>query len=52
MTDDGAATIAVIAIFLPVAFMSGVIGRFFLQFGVALSVAVAISSMSFASYAQ
>lgn len=38
-----AATIAVIAIFLPVAFMSGVIGRFFLQFGVTLSVAVGIS---------
>jgi hydrophobe/amphiphile efflux-1 (HAE1) family protein len=38
-----AATIAVIAIFLPVAFMSGVVGRFFLQFGVTLSVAVGIS---------
>ncbi len=38
-----AATIAVIAIFLPVAFMSGIIGKFFLQFGVTLSVAVAIS---------
>ena len=38
-----AATIAVIAIFLPVAFMTGVIGKYFLQFGVTLSVAVAIS---------
>lgn len=38
-----AATIAVIAIFLPVAFMSGVIGKYFLQFGVTLSVAVALS---------
>ncbi|HZS41376.1 MAG TPA: efflux RND transporter permease subunit [Polyangia bacterium] len=38
-----AATIAVIAIFLPVAFMTGVVGRFFLQFGVTLSVAVALS---------
>src|SRR5215471_6227395 len=38
-----AATIAVIAIFMPVAFMSGMIGKFFLQFGVTLSVAVAIS---------
>ena len=38
-----AATIAVIAIFLPVAFMSGIIGKYFLQFGVTLSVAVAIS---------
>jgi hydrophobe/amphiphile efflux-1 (HAE1) family protein len=38
-----AATLAVIAIFLPVVFMSGVIGRFFLQFGVAFSVAVGLS---------
>jgi len=38
-----AATIAVIAIFLPVAFMTGVIGKYFLQFGVTLSVAVALS---------
>jgi hydrophobe/amphiphile efflux-1 (HAE1) family protein len=38
-----AATLAVIAIFLPVAFMSGVIGKYFLQFGVTLSIAVAIS---------
>ncbi|MEK6578358.1 MAG: efflux RND transporter permease subunit, partial [Bdellovibrionota bacterium] len=38
-----AATAAVIAIFLPVAFMKGVIGKFFFQFGVTLSVAVALS---------
>src|SRR5450755_3368336 len=38
-----AATIAVIAIFLPVAFMSGVIGKYFFQFGITLSVAVALS---------
>ncbi|HUJ62464.1 MAG TPA: efflux RND transporter permease subunit [Kofleriaceae bacterium] len=38
-----AATLAVIAIFLPVAFMTGVIGKYFLQFGVTLSFAVAIS---------
>jgi hydrophobe/amphiphile efflux-1 (HAE1) family protein len=38
-----AATIAVVAIFMPVAFMSGVIGKYFLQFGVTLSVAVCIS---------
>ena len=38
-----AATIAVIAIFLPVVFMGGVIGRFFFQFGVTLSVAVMLS---------
>jgi hydrophobe/amphiphile efflux-1 (HAE1) family protein len=38
-----AATIAIIAIFLPVVFMSGVIGQFFLQFGVTLSIAVALS---------
>jgi len=34
---------AVIAIFLPVAFMKGMIGKFFLQFGVTVSVAVAFS---------
>ncbi|MDI3283824.1 efflux RND transporter permease subunit [Polyangium sp. 15x6] len=38
-----AATVAVIAIFLPVVFMDGVIGRFFFQFGVTLSVAVMLS---------
>jgi len=38
-----AATLAVIAIFLPVIFMKGVIGRFFFQFGVTLSVAVMLS---------
>ena len=38
-----AATMAIIAIFLPVAFMTGIIGKFFFQFGVVLSVAVAIS---------
>lgn len=34
---------AVIAIFLPVAFMQGIIGKFFFQFGVTISVAVAFS---------
>jgi HAE1 family hydrophobic/amphiphilic exporter-1 len=38
-----AATIALIAIFLPVAFMIGIIGKFFFQFGVTISVAVALS---------
>jgi hydrophobe/amphiphile efflux-1 (HAE1) family protein len=38
-----AATLAVVAIFLPVVFMGGVIGRFFFQFGVTLSVAVMLS---------
>ncbi len=38
-----AATLAVCAIFLPVIFMEGVIGRFFLQFGVTLSLAVLFS---------
>jgi len=38
-----AATLAIIAIFLPVAFMQGIIGKFFFEFGVVLSVAVAIS---------
>jgi len=38
-----AATLAVVAIFLPVAFMSGVIGKYFLQFGIAITVAVLLS---------
>src|SRR5208282_623556 len=38
-----AATIAVVAIFLPVAFMSGIIGRFFYQFGITISAAVLLS---------
>ena len=38
-----AATLAVIAIFLPVTFMDGIIGRYFLQFGVTISVAVLLS---------
>ncbi|MBX7138621.1 MAG: efflux RND transporter permease subunit [Oligoflexia bacterium] len=38
-----AASIAVIAIFLPVAFMEGVIGKFFFQFGVTITAAVALS---------
>lgn len=38
-----AATLAVIAIFLPVVFMQGVIGKFFFQFGITLSVAVLLS---------
>lgn len=38
-----AATVALIAIFLPVAFMSGIIGKFFFQYGVTISVAVALS---------
>ena len=38
-----AATIAVVAIFLPVVFMKGVIGRYFFQYGVTVSVAVLLS---------
>lgn len=38
-----AATLAVVAIFIPVVFMEGVIGKFFLQFGVTLCVAVMLS---------
>lgn len=38
-----AATAAVIAIFLPVVFMKGIIGKFFLQFGVTISLAVFLS---------
>ena len=38
-----AATLAVVAVFLPVVFMDGIIGKFFLQFGVTLSAAVLLS---------
>ncbi len=38
-----AATLAVVAIFIPVVFMQGVVGKFFLQFGVTLCVAVLLS---------
>ena len=38
-----AATIAVVAIFLPVVFMSGVIGKYFLQYGITVTVAVLLS---------
>lgn len=38
-----AATVAIVAIFLPVAFMKGVIGKFFFQFGVTISVTVLLS---------
>jgi multidrug efflux pump len=38
-----AATLAVIAIFVPVVFIKGIIGRFFLQFGITLCLAVLLS---------
>ncbi|OFZ11392.1 MAG: acriflavine resistance protein B [Bdellovibrionales bacterium RBG_16_40_8] len=38
-----ATTLAIVAIFLPVAFMEGIIGKFFFQFGVTISIAVLIS---------
>jgi len=38
-----ATTLSIVAVFMPVAFMEGIIGRFFLQFGVTVSVAVLIS---------
>ncbi|HWU18954.1 MAG TPA: efflux RND transporter permease subunit [Devosia sp.] len=38
-----ATTLSIVAVFLPVAFMEGILGRFFLQFGVTVSVAVLIS---------
>ncbi len=38
-----AATLAVVAIFLPVAFMTGVIGKFFFQFGITMTAAVLLS---------
>ena len=38
-----ATTFAIVAVFVPVAFMQGIIGRFFMQFGVTVAVAVLVS---------
>ena len=38
-----AASLAILAIFVPVMFMDGIIGKFFFQFGVTMSIAVLIS---------
>ncbi|MBB6094140.1 multidrug efflux pump subunit AcrB [Povalibacter uvarum] len=38
-----ATTFAILAVFIPVAFMGGVIGRFFLQFGLTVAIAVLVS---------
>src|SRR6185312_15787001 len=38
-----AASLAILAIFLPVIFMQGIIGKFFFQFGVTMSAAVLLS---------
>ncbi|WP_413586163.1 efflux RND transporter permease subunit [Bdellovibrio sp. HCB274] len=38
-----AATMAVVAVFLPVVFMDGIIGKFFFQFGITMSAAVLLS---------
>jgi hydrophobe/amphiphile efflux-1 (HAE1) family protein len=38
-----AASLAILAIFLPVVFMDGIIGKFFFQFGVTMSAAVMLS---------
>lgn len=38
-----AATVAIMAIFIPVAMMEGIIGKYFFQFGITISVAVGLS---------
>ena len=38
-----ATTLTIVAVFLPVAFMDGIVGRFFFEFGVTVSAAVLIS---------
>ncbi|PWB60850.1 MAG: nodulation protein NolG [Betaproteobacteria bacterium] len=38
-----ATTFAIVAVFIPVAFMSGIIGKFFYQFGITVAVAVLVS---------
>ena len=38
-----AATLAILAIFMPVLFMDGITGKFFFQFGIAISIVVSLS---------
>jgi multidrug efflux pump subunit AcrB len=38
-----ATTFAIVAVFVPIAFMKGIIGRFFLQFGITVAVSVLVS---------
>ncbi len=38
-----AVTLSIVAVFIPVAFMDGMMGKFFYQFGVTVAVAVGIS---------
>jgi len=40
-----ATTSSILAVFVPVAFMKGIVGRFFFQFGITVSVAVAVSML-------
>ena len=40
-----ATTLSIVAVFVPVAFMEGIIGRFFFQFGLTVSAAVLISML-------
>lgn len=40
-----ATTLTIVAVFLPVGFMSGIIGKFFFQFGITVTVSVLISLM-------
>src|SRR5581483_8072796 len=38
-----ATTLSIVSVFVPVAFMGGIVGRFFFQFGITISVAVLLS---------
>ena len=42
-SDGTLRTFAIVAVFIPVAFMSGIIGKFFFQFGITVAVAVLVS---------
>jgi HAE1 family hydrophobic/amphiphilic exporter-1 len=46
-----AASIAILAIFVPVVFMRGIIGRFFFQYGVTMSIAVLLSLLEALTFA-
>ncbi len=39
-----ATTLTLVAVFVPIAFLSGIVGRFFFEFGISVAVAVTVSS--------
>ena len=42
-----ATTLSIVAVFVPVAFMKGIVGKFFFEFGITVTVAVLVSPLCF-----